>query len=61
MFPGFKHFERELLTIPLMPLNLVLPAGAQKALAERVKAADVRALQRSRLRRYARLTFLILE
>ena len=46
VFPGFKHFERELLTIPLMPLNLVLPAGAQKALAERVKAADARALQR---------------
>ena len=61
VFPGFTHFERELITIPLMPLNLVLPARGRAALAERVKAADVRALARPRLRRYARLTFLILQ
>jgi SAM-dependent methyltransferase len=62
MFPGFRHFERELLTVPLMPLNLVLPARGRAALAHRVRAADVRAIERMpRLRRYARLTFLILE
>ena len=45
-----------------MPLNLVLPANARARLATRVKAADVRAIQRApRLRRYARLTFLILQ
>ena len=62
VFPGFRHFERELLTIPLMPLNLVLPARGREALARHVKAADVRVLERApRLRRYARLTFLILQ
>jgi len=62
IFPGFGHFERELLTVPLMPLNLVLGARGQKALARRVKAADVRVLERApRLRRYARLTFLVLQ
>jgi len=62
VFPGFRHFERELLTIPLMPLNLVLPARGREALARHVKAADVRVLRRApRLRRYARLTFLILQ
>jgi SAM-dependent methyltransferase len=61
-FPGFKHFERELLTVPLMPLNLVLPARGREALARRVKDWDVRLLQRApHLRRYARLTFLVLQ
>jgi hypothetical protein len=62
VFPGFRHFERELITVPLMPLNLVLNARGRAALATRVKAADERALARApRLRRYARLTFLILQ
>ena len=62
IFPGFTHFERELLTVPLMPLNLVLPAGGRAWLAKHVKATDRRALERApRLRRYARLTFLILQ
>lgn len=62
VFPGFEHFERELITVPLMPLNLVLPARGRAALAQRVKAADVRVIRRApRLRRYARLTFLILQ
>ena len=61
VFPGFTHFERELITVPLMPLNLALPANARSRLAERVKAADLRAVRRPRLRRYARLTFLILQ
>jgi SAM-dependent methyltransferase len=61
-FPGFHHFERELITVPLMPLNLILPARGREALAHRMKAADVRALERvPRLRRYARLTFLVLQ
>ena len=37
VFPGFRHFERELITVPLMPLNLVLPARGRAALATRVK------------------------
>jgi SAM-dependent methyltransferase len=62
VFPGFSHFERELITVPLMPLNLVLNARGRAALATRVKAADERAVARApRLRRYARLTFLILQ
>jgi SAM-dependent methyltransferase len=62
VFPGFSHFERELITVPLMPLNLILPEHARARLATRVRAADVRAIQRApRLRRYARLTFLILQ
>ena len=62
VFPGFTHFERELITIPLMPLNLVLPGRGRAALATHVNAADVKALRRApRLRRYARLTFLILQ
>jgi len=45
-----------------MPLNLLLGARGQLALARRVKAADVRVLERApRLRRYARLTFLLLQ
>ena len=31
VFPGFRHFERELITVPLMPLNLVLPARGRAA------------------------------
>ncbi len=62
VFPAFTHFERELITVPLMPLNLVLPARGRAALARRVKAADARVLARApRLRRYARLTFLVLQ
>jgi hypothetical protein len=60
-FPGFRHFERELITVPLMPLNLVLPARARAGLATRVKGWDEHAAARPRLRRYARLTFLILQ
>jgi ubiquinone/menaquinone biosynthesis C-methylase UbiE len=61
VFDGFTHFEREFLTIPLMPLNLVLPAGAQKSLAKRVKGWDERLLAtRPRLRPHARVTFLLL-
>jgi SAM-dependent methyltransferase len=60
-FPGFEHTERELSTIPLMPLNLLLPVGAQDHLARRAWALDERLMARQpRLRKYARLTFLVL-
>jgi SAM-dependent methyltransferase len=59
MFGGFSHFEREFLSIPLMPLNLVLPLRARRALAERVLRQDEKVLARyPRTRKYARVTFL---
>ncbi len=62
LFPRFQHFERELITVPLMPLNLVLPARGREALARRVKAVDPLVIERvPRLRPYARMTFLVLE
>jgi ubiquinone/menaquinone biosynthesis C-methylase UbiE len=62
IFPRFRHFERELVTVPLMPLNLVLPDSGRQALAARVKPLDERVLQRApKLRRYARVTFLVLQ
>jgi SAM-dependent methyltransferase len=61
-FPGFEHFERELSTIPLMPLNLLLPAGAQEGLARRAWATDESLMSRfPGLRKHARITFLILK
>jgi SAM-dependent methyltransferase len=62
IFPGFRHEEREFLSIPLMPLNLVLPKRAQRALARRVAALDDRVMARfPRTRKHARSTFLVLE
>lgn len=62
VFPGFWHREAEFASIPLMPLNLVLPKKWQRPLAQRVSAFDDRVLKRyPRLRRYARTTFLVLE
>jgi hypothetical protein len=62
IFPDFEHHEREFLTIPLMPLNLVLPQRAQKRLARRVNRLDDRVLERyPRTRKYARITFLVLK
>jgi ubiquinone/menaquinone biosynthesis C-methylase UbiE len=62
IFPGFEHEEREFLTIPLMPLNLVLPKAAQRQLAKRVWALDDRLLARfPSLRKYSRSTFLVLK
>ena len=62
IFPEFEHEERELFTIPLMPLNLVLPKALQKRLARRVWALDDWALERfPSLRKHARSTFLILK
>ena len=62
IFPEFEHEERELFTIPLMPLNLVLPRRAQKWLARRVWALDDYVLTRfAWTRKHARSTFLILK
>jgi SAM-dependent methyltransferase len=61
-FPGFWHREVELTSIPLMPLNLVLPHSWQRALARRVRRLDDSLLARyPQLRHFARSTFLVLE
>jgi SAM-dependent methyltransferase len=61
-FADFEHEERELTTIPLMPLNLLLPGGAQKRLARFAWGLDEFLMKRfPSLRKYARLTFLILK
>lgn len=60
VFDDFRHVEREFLTIPLMPLNLVLPRRAQAALGRAAFRADARVLERfPHLRRYARVSFLL--
>jgi ubiquinone/menaquinone biosynthesis C-methylase UbiE len=62
IFPNFRHEEREFVTIPLMPLNLVLPPKAQKRMAQRINRLDDRVLARyPSTRKHARSTFLILE
>jgi Methylase involved in ubiquinone/menaquinone biosynthesis len=62
IFPAFHHYERELITIPLMPLNLVLPLSAQRRFARGVGALDDYLLDRfPRARKYARISFLVLE
>jgi ubiquinone/menaquinone biosynthesis C-methylase UbiE len=62
IFDDFEHHEAEFLTIPLMPLNLVLPQGAQKRLARRVHRLDDRVLERwPSARKHARITFLVLK
>jgi SAM-dependent methyltransferase len=61
-FPAFWHREVELTSIPLMPLNLVVPRRWQERLAARVGALDDRLLDRyPRLRPYARSTMIVLE
>ena len=62
VFPEFEHHERELVTVPLMPLNLLLPRRAQERLAPRVNRFDDRVRARyPSLRKYARITILVLE
>jgi len=62
VFPSFWHRETEFTSIPLMPLNLLLPRRWQRPLARRVTAFDDRILERyPGLRKYARTTFLVLE
>jgi SAM-dependent methyltransferase len=62
IFENFHHDEREFLTIPLMPINLILPQSAQRGLARRVGALDDRVRARfPGVGKYARITFLTLE
>ena len=60
IFPEFRHVERELATIPLMPLNFVLPSGARRPLARWVHRLDDRLLERyPGLGKYGRVTILV--
>ena len=43
VFPEFEHHERELITVPLMPFNLLLPRRVQERLAPHVNRLDDRA------------------
>lgn len=62
LFPGFRHYERELVTIFLMPLNLILPLRARGQLASWAGAVDDQVLARwPGLGKYARITLLVLE
>jgi SAM-dependent methyltransferase len=62
VFDNFHHYEREFLTIPLMPLNLVLPSASQRRLARRIGALDERVRDRfPAVRKHSRITFLVLE
>jgi SAM-dependent methyltransferase len=62
VFEHFTHHEREFLTIPLMPLNLILPARAQRWLSRWISALDDRVRERfPATRKYSRITFLVLE
>jgi SAM-dependent methyltransferase len=62
VFPAFTHREVELLSIPLMPVNLLVPLRWQRRLARRVSAFDDVLLDRyPTLRKYARTTMIVLE
>jgi SAM-dependent methyltransferase len=62
IFPRFRHDEREFVTIPLMPVNFLLPRRAQQAWARRLSRLDDRTLARyPGLRKHARITILVLE
>lgn len=62
IFPGLRHHELELLSIALMPVNLVLPRRAQRALAPKINALDDRLIAaRPSLRKHCRVTVLVLQ
>jgi ubiquinone/menaquinone biosynthesis C-methylase UbiE len=62
VFPGFRHYERELLTLLFIPLNWVLPRDGKRWLARRLSSLDDRILAGPEgLRKYARLSILVLE
>jgi SAM-dependent methyltransferase len=61
LFPGFRHYEKEFLTIPLSLVNLVLPTRWHEPLGRRLAPLDDWLLERMPfLRRYARITVLVL-
>lgn len=61
-FPSFAHREVELLSIPFIPIDVVLPRRWQRSLARRVAALEDRLLARwPSLGRYARTTFVTLQ
>jgi SAM-dependent methyltransferase len=62
IFPGLQHHELELLSIALMPVNLLLPRRAQRAVAPKVSALDDRLIAaRPSLRKHCRVTVLVLQ
>jgi SAM-dependent methyltransferase len=62
IFPGLRHHELELLSIALMPVNLLLPRRAQQALAPKISALDDRFIAaRPSLRKHCRVTVLVLQ
>ena len=61
IFPAFEDHEVEFLSVPLMPLDSVLPRRCQRRFAARVARWDDRLLARfPGLTRFARITFLVL-
>jgi hypothetical protein len=61
-FQDFEHREREFITVPLMPLNLVLPDGGRTRLADALSKRDDQVLARwPHLGKYARRTLLIIK
>lgn len=62
VFPGFEHHERELVTIPLMPLNLITPRALARRLRPFFARLDAKILKRfPSLGRYARISILVLQ
>lgn len=62
VFAGFEHHEFELITVPLMPLNALVPRRWSAPVAERLSRWDDAVIARApALRRYARLTVLVLK
>ncbi len=62
VFTHVEHDEREFVSMFLLPLNLLLPAAAQRALDSRARSLDERLMERFWwARRNARLTILVLE
>lgn len=62
VFPHFEHNETELVATLVIPLSLLLPQALQRALAPRVVRLDEWLLAHLPvLRRYARLTTLVLD
>lgn len=62
VFDDFEHYEKEFLTLFFVPLNWFLPRRAQRWLAPRLSRIDDQLLARvPRLRKYARLSVLVLK